>query len=189
MRWHFQGNLDSFRVGLVPIRKAVHRIRGLEVLASPLNLLEERGAEDCVEPPAVNDLIRHVLLCLWWNSDRNYEVRLSGLLGEHTDALGGLASSAYPHSSNALVCALLPFGCSWSCSVVVVKVTQSCPTLWDPMDYKVHGILQARILEWVAMPSSRWSSLPRDWILVSHIASGFFTSWATREAVAFMIIL
>ena len=34
-----------------------------------------------------------------------------------------------------------------------VKVTQSCPTLCDPMDYRVHGILQARILEWVAFPS------------------------------------
>ena len=45
---------------------------------------------------------------------------------------------------------------------VKVKVTQSCPTLWDPMDYTVHGILQARILEWVAFPFSRGSSLPRD---------------------------
>ena len=36
---------------------------------------------------------------------------------------------------------------------VKVKVTQSCPTLCDPMDYRVHGILQARILEWVAFPS------------------------------------
>ena len=43
-----------------------------------------------------------------------------------------------------------------------VKVTQLCPTLCDPMDYTVHGILQARILEWVAFPFSRWSSQPRD---------------------------
>ena len=41
---------------------------------------------------------------------------------------------------------------------VKVKVTQSCLTLWDPMDYTVHGILQARILEWVAIPFSRVSS-------------------------------
>ena len=51
-----------------------------------------------------------------------------------------------------------------------------------PMDYTVHGILQARILEWVAFPFSRGSSQPRDWTQVSHIAGGFFTSWATREA-------
>ena len=45
-----------------------------------------------------------------------------------------------------------------------------------PMDYIVHGILQARILEWVAVPFSRGSSQPRDGIQVSHIAGGFFTS-------------
>ena len=51
-------------------------------------------------------------------------------------------------------------------------------TLCDPMDYTVHGILQARILEWVAFPFSRGSSQPRDQTQVSHIAGGFFTSWA-----------
>ena len=63
-----------------------------------------------------------------------------------------------------------------------VKVAQLCPTLCDPMDYIVHGILQARILEWVAFPFSRGSSQPRDRTQVSCIAGGFFTSWATREA-------
>ena len=48
----------------------------------------------------------------------------------------------------------------------------------------VHGILQARILEWAAFPFSRGSSQPRDRTQVSHIAGGFFTSWATREARA-----
>ena len=65
---------------------------------------------------------------------------------------------------------------------VKVKVTQSCLILCDPKDYTVHGILQARILEWVAVPFSRGSSQPRDRTQVSHIAGGFFTSWATREA-------
>ena len=50
------------------------------------------------------------------------------------------------------------------------------------MDYTVHGILQARILEWVAFPFSRGSSQPRNRTQVSHSAGGFFTSWATREA-------
>ena len=63
-----------------------------------------------------------------------------------------------------------------------VKVTQSCLTLCDPMGYTVHGILQARILEWVAFPFSRASSQPRDWAQVSCTAGRFFTSWATREA-------
>ena len=43
-------------------------------------------------------------------------------------------------------------------SVVIMKVAQSCPTLCNPMDYTVYGILQARILEWVACPFSRGSS-------------------------------
>ena len=57
----------------------------------------------------------------------------------------------------------------------------------DPMDCSppgssVHGILQARILEWVAIPFSRGSSKPRDRTQVSCIAGRFFTSLATREA-------
>ena len=52
------------------------------------------------------------------------------------------------------------------------------------MDYAVHGILQARILEWVAFPFSRGSSKPRDWTQLSCIAGEFFTSWATGEARA-----
>ena len=63
-----------------------------------------------------------------------------------------------------------------------VKVAQLCLILCDPMDYTVHGILQARTLEWVAFPFSRGSSQPRDRTQVSHIAGGLFTSWATREA-------
>ena len=59
---------------------------------------------------------------------------------------------------------------------------QSCPTLCDPMDYMVYGILQARILEWVAFPFSRRSSQPRDQTQVFRIAGRFFTPWATREA-------
>ena len=61
-----------------------------------------------------------------------------------------------------------------------VKVAQLCLTLCN---YTVHGILQARILEWVAFPFSRGSSQPRDQTQVSHIAGGLFTSWATREAI------
>ena len=62
-----------------------------------------------------------------------------------------------------------------------VKVTQLCLTLCNPMDCSlpgasVRGILQARILEWVAIPFSGGSSQPRDWTQVSHIAGEFFTS-------------
>jgi len=54
------------------------------------------------------------------------------------------------------------------------KVAQSCPILCDPMDYTVRGILQARILEWIAFPFSRGSSQPRDWTQVSCTAGRFF---------------
>ena len=63
-----------------------------------------------------------------------------------------------------------------------MKVAQPRPPLCDPMNYTVDGILQARTLEWVAFPFSRGSSQPRDRTQVSHIADGFFTSCATREA-------
>ena len=64
---------------------------------------------------------------------------------------------------------------SFYCLVVKVKVAQSCLTLCDPVDYTVHGILQARILEWVAFPFSRVSSQPRDRTQISHIEGKFFT--------------
>ena len=63
-----------------------------------------------------------------------------------------------------------------------VKVTQLCLTFCDPMDHTDHVILQARILEWVAVPFSRGSSQPKDRTQVSCITGRFFTSWATREA-------
>ena len=60
-----------------------------------------------------------------------------------------------------------------------VKVIQSGPTLCNPIDYTVHGMLQARILEWVAVPFSKGSSQPRNQTMVSCIAGGLFTNWAS----------
>ena len=84
--------------------------------------------------------------------------------------------------------------CACACSVAL-----SCPTLCDTMDcsppgspmdcsppgFSVHGILQARILEWVAVPFFRESSCPKDRIQASRIAGEFFTIWATREALPY----
>ena len=71
-----------------------------------------------------------------------------------------------------------------------MNVTQSCLTLCDPMDCIVHGILQARILEWVASPFSRGSSQPRDQSQVSHIAGKILyqlshtgSPWVTRGLI------
>ena len=67
-----------------------------------------------------------------------------------------------------------------------VLVAQSCLTLCDPMgcsppDSFVHEILQAGIVEWVAISFSRRSSFPKDQTQVSWVAGGFFAIWATRE--------
>ena len=66
------------------------------------------------------------------------------------------------------------------------EVVQSCSTLCDPMDCSlpgssVHGIFQARVLEWVAVSFSRWSFQPMDRTRVSIIAGRCFTIWATTE--------
>ena len=69
------------------------------------------------------------------------------------------------------------------------EVAQLCPTLCTSVDCcppgsSVHGILQARLLEWVANSFSRRSSRPRDRAQVSHIAGRRFNLWATREAAS-----
>ena len=78
------------------------------------------------------------------------------------------------------------------CVCVCVVVIQLCLTLGNTMDCRppgssVHGILWAKILEWVAIPFSMWSFQPRDWTLVSCIAGRCFTIWATREVALHLL--
>ena len=70
-----------------------------------------------------------------------------------------------------------------ACTLGLFGCVQLFVTLMDcgPPGSSVHGILQARIPEWVPMPFSRGSSRPSDWARVSCIAGGFFRVWATRE--------
>ena len=86
-----------------------------------------------------------------------------------------------PFSSSPTICQPL-------CQIILKwsEVAQLCQTLWDPVDCSlpgcsVHGILQARILEWIAISFPRGSSQPRDQTRVSHIAGRCFTLWATKE--------
>ena len=82
-------------------------------------------------------------------------------------------------------------GANTSSSAAAAMWLQSCPILCDPIDHSppgssVHGILQARILEWVAMPSSRVSSRPKDQTCISYVSSlagGFFTTSTNWEAL------
>ena len=88
---------------------------------------------------------------------------------------------------------LISFRTDW-CDLFAVQgllkwceAAQSCLTLCDPVDCSLpgsslHGILQARVLEWVAISFSRGSSQPRDWTQVSRIPGRRFNLWATREA-------
>ena len=92
------------------------------------------------------------------------------------------------HSQN--VCLEYSFLYVWKWSESV-SCSESCLTLCDPMDwsppgFSVYGILQARILGWVAIPVCTGSSRPKDQTQVSCIASGFFTVWATREALGYV---
>ena len=88
----------------------------------------------------------------------------------------------------AMVFLVAMYGCeSWTIKKAESEVTQSCLTLCNPMDCSlprssVHGIFQARVLEWVAISFSRGSSQPRDWTWVSCTAGRRFTTWATMEA-------
>ena len=68
------------------------------------------------------------------------------------------------------------------------EIAQLCSILCDPMDCSlpgssIHGIFQARVLEWVVIAFSRGSSRPRDRTRVSHIVGGCFTIWATKDSV------
>ena len=85
---------------------------------------------------------------------------------------------------------LLATGASFLVCKSESEVVQSCRTLCNPMDYSlpgfsVHGIFQARVLEWVAIAFSRGSSRPRDRTWVSRIVGKRFILWATREVPFF----
>ena len=94
----------------------------------------------------------------------------------------------YPSLSFPLVlfCIVIYLVHSYPYCVTWREVAQSCPTLCDPMDCNlpgssIRGILQARVLEWVAISFPRRSSQPRDRTWVSHIAGRCFNIWATKE--------
>ena len=106
-------------------------------------------------------------------------VRLSGV----SRRLSFCSPLGYQIASRGI--AVLAFKWLWKWKV---KGARLCPAFCDAMDYTVHRIFQARILEWEAIPFSRGSSQPRDQTQVSHIVGGFFTSWVTREALSDLIM-
>ena len=126
--------------------------------------------------------------CQWWR-ERNRRSGISSYSYESTDPIVG-ATSSWPPSiylpkglpPNTITLRLsfeqMNLVSEWV-SEWVIEAAQLCPTLCDPMDCSppgssVHGILQARILEWVTIPFSRGSSWPRYRTWVSYIAGRFF---------------
>ena len=87
-------------------------------------------------------------------------------------------------------CTCWPFVCLWESVIsgsLCALVMQSCPTLCNPTDCSppsssAHGILQARILKWTAIPFSRGSCRPRDQALFSCVVGTFFAMWATGKS-------
>ena len=116
--------------------------------------------------------------CFYYTNEKYFSDYISTVVVSNIPA----TSSLIPKEIYALS------GQKYVISQVTVKVAQSCPILCDP-----HGLYSpwnspaqnTRILEWVAIPFSRGSSQISDWTQVSHIAGGFFSSWATREAQEF----
>ena len=120
---------------------------------------------------------------LWLVAIAITPVVLNDLHITHTSFGSSQSIGDGPHS---LLCSspLLYAGLTCVCSVV-----QSCPTLCNPMDCSlpgssVHGISQARILEWIAISSSRGSSQPRDQTCTSTLAGRFFTTEPAGKPVA-----
>ena len=99
-------------------------------------------------------------LCSPWNSP-----------GLYYTEVGIQRSSLLPPGFSIYIC-LCVLSCVWLCDLLDCR----------PAGSSLYGILQARILEWVAIPFSRGSSWPRDQTQVFHISGRFFTIWATREA-------
>ena len=123
-------------------------------------------------PPSIRVFSNESTLCMRWPKYWSFSFRIfpskehPELISFRMDWLallavqGTLKSLLQHHSSKASIlrCSALVLLNVYS---VKVKVAQLCMTLCDLMDYSVHGILQARILEWVAFPFSRRSSQPR----------------------------
>ena len=114
--------------------------------------------------------------CLSWQKWRKLNLRLQAASQVYCTLPAGISASTF----------LVFVPLDWKVKVKVL-VAQLYLHLCDPMDCSlpgssVNGILQARILEWVAIPFSRRSSQPRDRTQVFWIAGRFFTNWATRDA-------
>ena len=145
-----------------------------------------------MESLLVSDLYKYkvivveLLSCLWLCDPMHYS--MPGFPVHHnSQKLLKLMSIQYMMPSNPLILCrslLLPPSVFPSIRVFSNEMVlySRWPKYWLAMATVFYGILQARILKWIAFPFFRGSLQPRNWTQVSHIAGGFFTNWTTREA-------
>ena len=116
-------------------------------------------------------IILFFILCLNFCSTQELQNNVAQYISRCTDLIQKLSKKSFQHVT-------IKYAVYYSTIKVKVKVkiVQSCPTLSDPMDYRVHGILQARILKRVAFPFSSGSFQHRNPTRVSCIAGRFFTN-------------
>ena len=146
-----------------PPGSSVHWISQARILEWPV-IYTSRGSSWPGDWTHISWVPHMWILYLWasWECKLIFCGGILGIMHGSDDILWSLSSS-YARLLNCVQLFVTPKDCS-------------------PAGPSVHGISQARILEWVAIPFSRGSSQPRDWIQVSCIAGGFLTIWATREA-------
>ena len=99
------------------------------------------------------------------------------------------SGSSQPRSQTGVSCIAGRFFTNWAIREALKSESYSVATLCSPMAYTVMEFSRPGILKWVAVPFFRASSQPRDWTQISRTADGFFTSWATREALLVYIYI
>ena len=137
------------------------------------------SAEPCFWPVVLHDL--HCCACVCNHAFLSLCPLTSGLCAPCSLPASGVLWS------RSLCCKSIWDTFITLCACMLSCFSQSCPTLCDPMDYSlpgssIHGILQARLLEWVAISFSRGSSRPRNGACVSCIAGSLFICWAIRKS-------
>ena len=163
---YLKPNITEAKLFLKTQNKDLFTVTGIGIMGCSCTglILHEKCTLDCYVTSLIPVLLSHssspkrITNCLFWGQQLDFKV--------------AQFLSFRVHQPRMYMCVYV---CVCACIRVNAKLLQLCPTLCDPMDHSfqgssVSGILQARILEWVAIPSSRGSSWPRDWTQVSCVS-------------------